>query len=183
CHNQVHLAPRATANQTCSEHELTIDPLPSVRSRRHDYFGNFVDCFSIQESHEGLDVTATSLVDVTAPPVRNFADSPAWEDLAGFIPRDLSADGVGVYQFTLASPRLAPSAAVREYALPSFPRRRPIAEVARDLTARIHADFTFDPKATTVHTPPEELLAHKRGVCQDFAQLAIGCIRSLGLAA
>jgi transglutaminase-like putative cysteine protease len=183
CHNQVHLAPRTTANQTCSEHELTIDPLPSIRARRHDYFGNFVDCFSIQETHEGLDVTATSLVEVTAPSARNLADSPAWDDLAGFIPRDLSADGLAIYQFTLPSSRLAPSAAVREYALPSFTKRRPIAEAARDLTARIHAEFAFDPKATTVHTPPEELLALKRGVCQDFAHLSIGCLRSLGLAA
>jgi transglutaminase-like putative cysteine protease len=183
CHNQVHLAPRSTAQQKCLEHQLVIDPVPSIRSKRQDYFGNEVDYFSIQEAHEGLDVTATSVVEVTAPPARRLSESPAWEDVAGVIPRDQSSNGLGIYYFTLPSPRLVPAAALRDYVLPSFTKRRPIAESVRDLMARIHAEFTFDPKATTVHTPPEELLRLKRGVCQDFAHLAIGCLRSLGLAA
>ena len=111
CHNQVHLSPRNTPNQTCSEHQLMIDPVPSIRSKRLDFFGNYVDYFSIQEAHEGLDVTATSVVEVTAPPARKLSESPAWEDVAGFSPRNLSLDGLAVYQFTLPSPRLAPSAA------------------------------------------------------------------------
>lgn len=183
CHNQVHLSPRNTPNQTCNEHQLVIEPVPSIRSKRLDFFGNYVDYFSIQEAHEGLDVTATSLVEVTPPLARKLSESPAWEDVAGFIPRNLSPDGLAVYHFTLPSPRIAPAAALREYVLPSFPKRRPIAEGVRDLTARIHTEFAFDPKATTVHTPPEDLLVLKRGVCQDFAHLAIGCLRSLGLAA
>jgi transglutaminase-like putative cysteine protease len=182
CHNQVHLAPRATANQTCEEHQLAIEPTPSIRAKRRDYFGNEVDFFSIQEAHEGLDVTATSVVDVSLPPAHKLSASPAWEDVAGFISRDLNPEGLAVYHFSLPSPRVGPAAALREYALPSFAKRRPIGESVRDLTARIHAEFTFDPKATTVHTPPEELLTLKRGVCQDFAHLAIGCLRSLGLA-
>ncbi len=32
-------------------------------------------------------------------------------------------------------------------------------------------------------TPLREVMALRRGVCQDFAHLQIGCIRSLGLAA
>jgi transglutaminase-like putative cysteine protease len=183
CHNQVHLAPRTTTYQTCSDHELTIDPLPSIRARRHDFFGNFVDYFSIQEAHEGLDVTATSTVEVAPPKARKLAESPAWEDVANYIPRDISRDGLHVYQYTLPSPRVSPRPALRDYIAPSFTKRRPIAEAVRDLTARIHAEFAFDPKATTVHTPPEELLTLKRGVCQDFAHLSIGCLRSLGLAA
>jgi transglutaminase-like putative cysteine protease len=77
---------------------------------------------------------------------------------------------------------VAPSEALRDYARPSFPKDRPVFEAARDLTSRIHADFKFDAKATTVHTPPDELLELRRGVCQDFAHLAIGCLRSMGQA-
>ena len=39
------------------------------------------------------------------------------------------------------------------------------------------------PKATTVTTQVREVLAHRRGVCQDFAHLMISCLRSLGLPA
>jgi transglutaminase-like putative cysteine protease len=70
-----------------------------------------------------------------------------------------------------------------EYARSSFPAGRPLPAAMLDLTRRIHADFVYDPKATTVMTQVSEVLAHRRGVCQDFAHLMISCLRSLGLAA
>ena len=70
-----------------------------------------------------------------------------------------------------------------EYAKVSFTPGRPIAEAAFDLITRIHQEFVFDPVATTIATPLAEVLATKRGVCQDFAHLTIGCLRGLGLAA
>jgi transglutaminase-like putative cysteine protease len=42
---------------------------------------------------------------------------------------------------------------------------------------------SYDPGFTTVTTPLEEVLQFRRGVCQDFAHLAVGCVRSMGLAA
>jgi transglutaminase-like putative cysteine protease len=183
CHNQVRLVPRATASQTCYEHQLMIDPRPTIRTLRRDYFGNEVEYFAIQEAHEGLCVTSSSVVDVTAPARGTGEISPAWEEVAANVTTDLSADGLAVYHMTLPSPRVVPSDALREYAAPSFAARRPIFDAVRDLTSRIHNDFPFDAKATTVHTPPEDLLTLRRGVCQDFAHLAIGCLRSLGLAA
>jgi transglutaminase-like putative cysteine protease len=183
CHNQVRLTPRATTSQTCHEHQLTVDPQPSARTRRRDYFGNEVEFFSIQDAHDGLCVTSTSLVDVAVPTQLRGTKSPAWEAIAAAIPADHSVEGLAVEHMTLASPRVRLSEALREYAKPSFPARRPIFEAVRDLTSRIHADFPFDARATTVHTAPEDLLTLRRGVCQDFAHLAIGCLRSLGLAA
>jgi transglutaminase-like putative cysteine protease len=53
----------------------------------------------------------------------------------------------------------------------------------RDLTQRIYKDFTYDARATSVSTPLKDVLRHRRGVCQDFAQVQIGCLRTLGLAA
>ena len=69
------------------------------------------------------------------------------------------------------------------YAAPSFPPGRPVVEAVTDLTTRIFTDFTFDPAFSDVSTPLAEVLDHRRGVCQDFAHLAIGCLRSVGLPA
>ena len=52
-----------------------------------------------------------------------------------------------------------------------------------DLTRRIHKDIAYDPRATTIATPLDQILAKRRGVCQDFAHLEIACLRSLGLPA
>jgi transglutaminase-like putative cysteine protease len=92
-------------------------------------------------------------------------------------------DLVDVYQFTFDSPLVKASADLAAYAAESFTPRRPIVAAVLDLSRRIHADFLFDPTATTVSTPLPEVLALRRGVCQDFAHLATGCLRSLGLAA
>ena len=56
-------------------------------------------------------------------------------------------------------------------------------ESLRSLNRRIFNDFKYDPKATTVATPLEEVLQNRRGVCQDFAHLGIALLRSLGLPA
>jgi transglutaminase-like putative cysteine protease len=64
-----------------------------------------------------------------------------------------------------------------------FPEGSPILVGVRALMIRIHREFAFDPKATTVSTPVMEVFERRRGVCQDFAHLMLSCLRSIGLAA
>ncbi|HWH73770.1 MAG TPA: transglutaminase family protein, partial [Methylibium sp.] len=51
------------------------------------------------------------------------------------------------------------------------------------LHQRLHAEFDYDPQSTHVGTPLLEAFRQRRGVCQDFAHVMIGALRSLGLAA
>jgi transglutaminase-like putative cysteine protease len=172
-----------TDYQECHRYRLEIEPGPSTCTKRPDYFGNEVEYFAIQEAHERLRVTATSDVTVSARPPWAPDSTPAWETLAAGLRTDVSNRGLSAYHLSLASPRAAPSDALREYARPCFAKGLPIGDAARELTRRIFTDFTFDADATTIHTQPDDLLQLRRGVCQDFAHLAIGCLRSFGLAA
>ena len=52
-----------------------------------------------------------------------------------------------------------------------------------DLTRRIFQEFTFDGRATDLSTPVSTVLKIRRGVCQDFAHLAIAACRSMGVPA
>jgi transglutaminase-like putative cysteine protease len=83
---------------------------------------------------------------------------------------------------TFDSPHVRTSAELQAYAAPSFPPGRPVLEAVRDLVTRIHQDFIYDATATEVSTPVATVLSARRGVCQDFAHVAIGCLRALGLA-
>jgi transglutaminase-like putative cysteine protease len=157
---------------------LRITPLPATQSERTDYFGNRVTLFTIQEPHELLEIEARSVVEIDVDAVPWTTHSPAWDEVAARLPEDPE-----VCQFVYESPRVQTGPEFGEYAKPSFPRGRPLAEAVLDLTARIHGDFRFDRKATGVRTKPAEVLALRRGVCQDFAQLQIACLRSLNLAA
>ena len=86
-------------------------------------------------------------------------------------------------QFMFESPHVEMLRDLVAYAEPSFAPRASVVAAALDLTRRIHADFTFDSKATSVSTPLREVLAKRRGVCQDFAKFMTGCLRTLGIPA
>jgi len=73
--------------------------------------------------------------------------------------------------------------AVKDYAAPSFMPGRPLRDVVTELCTRIFRDFTYRSGSTTVSTRVDEVLAVREGVCQDFARLAIACLRANGLAA
>lgn len=183
CHNEAHLLPREAPHQRVLQSELRIRPKPAVCLTRKDFFGNAVTYFALQESHDMLVVTAESQVEVTPVPAPDLGHFPPWEEVREHLGSDLGEEALEARQFLLDSPFVSADEPLHRYAVPSFLSGRPMLEAVHDLMRRIHADFVYDPEFTTVATPLAEVLAHRRGVCQDFAHLAIGCLRSLGLAA
>ena len=180
-HHELHLLPRAVPGQTLQAETLSITPEPAVRRDRVDWFGNRVTHFAIHERHTRLAVTSTLIVDVTRgePP----EDGGAWELSRDWARAAADPGARAAVELALPSARAAPSAAALEFAAPSFPPGRPLAEAARELMRRIHTEFTYDPEATDVATSVDEVLRHRRGVCQDFAHLQIACLRAFGLPA
>jgi transglutaminase-like putative cysteine protease len=179
----VYLTPRSELHHVRTWHELLLTPSPATQTERVDYFGNRVTFFTIQEPHEELEIEARSLVTVEATTPPWPQQSPPWNDVAAALPDSRIAEEIDAYQFIFESPRIRPGEDFAEYAAPSFPRGRPLAEAVLDLMSRIYREFHFDSKATNVRTPPEEVLDKRRGVCQDFAHLQIACLRSLNLPA
>jgi transglutaminase-like putative cysteine protease len=183
CHNLVHLAPRETPGQKTRPHQLLVSPLPAVSKSHTDFFGNHAQFFTVQEPHKRLSVTARSTMHVTEAGPPEVHGTPPWEQVRGALESDRSKPGLDTYQFAFDSPYVKTGPDLADYAAPSFPTERPLLEAVLDLTQRIHRDFRYDHTATTVATPIHEVLRLRRGVCQDFAHLQIGCLRSLGLAA
>lgn len=183
CHNLAHLTPRPGPRQSTTDFRLVVDPDPAVVHERVDFFGNPATFFTVQEPHKKLAVRAehTTTVAPFSPP--DPAATPPWEEVRDLLRTDRSPVVLDACHYSFDSPYVAASAALAEYAAPSFPPGRPLLEAALHLTARIHREFRYDPKATTLSTSLAEVLAGRRGVCQDFAHLQIGCLRSLGLAA
>ncbi len=183
-YGHAHLLPREHAHQRIEATDLTIEPVPGDRRDRLDFFGNRATYFSIHDPHRRLTVTSTSIVEVDDPGAAAAPALPlAWEDAAARTREAADAAGIEARGFVLDSPLVQASAQLREYAGPSFAPGRDLRDAARDLCSRIHHDFEFDASATDVSTTIEEVFDVRRGVCQDFAHLAIGCLRSLGLAA
>ena len=184
CHNEIHLIPRNFPRQDCLQHQVQIDPIPNDYHERYDFFGNSVASFSINQPHEKLMVTALSEVVVEAEkPQLDFYQDIRWESVCERVHSDEEHENLEARQYLLDSPLVTSTPMLAEYARPSFGKGRFLMEAVHDLMQRIHVDFAYDPHFTTVSTPLEEVLEHRRGVCQDFAHLAIGCLRSQGIPA
>ncbi len=183
CHNALHLEPRSSIRQQCHSVELDVRPEPGQVQQQLDYFGNPLTCFTIQQPHGQLVLRAESWVEVTPPEALDLRATPAWETVRDELRCDRCSAALDAYQFVFPSRYVPRTDELAQYALPSFAPQRPLAEAIHDLTRRIYHDFRYDPRATTVATPVHEVLAQRRGVCQDFAHLQLGCLRSLGLPA
>ncbi len=182
-HHLMHLTPRTLGRQRRARHRIELDPAPAALNRRVDYFGNTVTFATIERAHQQLHVTSRSRVAVGPTFIPDPGETPSWEIVRALCRTDRTVSVLEATEFTFASPLVPISAAYADYANPSFPGDRPILDAVTNLAARIHRDFRFDPVATNVSTPLNEVLEKRVGVCQDFAHLQIACLRSLGLAA
>jgi transglutaminase-like putative cysteine protease len=182
-HNQAWLEFRPLDRQQVESFHLKIDPDPSTRTRRIDAFGNPVHMFSFNEGYQRLDVVATTVVTVAENDIHRNLPVTAWEDVVAALKSHQTDADRDALEFGFASHRITSSMEMREYAASSFRPGRNIVEAITELTKRIHAEFTFDSRATTVNTPVAEVFRQRRGVCQDFAHLQIAMLRSLRIPA
>lgn len=183
CQNVAHLAPRICAYQRTITTTLDISPKPAVLDDRVDYFGNPTKFFTIQEQHRRLLVTAKHHVEVLPTTLPVAEQTPPWETVRSQLRTEVTDTVLEAGQFAFDSRYVQAHARYEAYAATSFTAGRPILQAATDLMKRIHQDFVYDQRATTIATPVAEVFEKRRGVCQDFAHLQIACLRSLGLAA
>ena len=175
---------RTCAGQVCEAFSLEISPEPRIRRPWTDYFGNRIWYFSFDQPHRDLSVTARSTIqrfDVPEAQTRRKRrhGKTCVIDCSG----RRTLDTRRAYQYVPESPLIGLLQEAADYARPSFCSRRPLLSGALELMERIHADFEYQQGRTALDTPTAELLRQRRGVCQDFAHLAICCLRSIGLAA
>ncbi len=183
CHNLVMLSPRNDGPVRVQKHHLKISPRPQVMHAREDFFGNQMHAFSVEESHRQLKVTSVSRLRVLQHKPVKAEETRPWESIVEAISSGTDPRWISAAPFQFDSRKIQRSDTFREYALMDFTPGRPILLCALELMNRIHTEFKYDPAATFVNTLPHEVFAIKRGVCQDFAQVGISALRSIGLSA
>lgn len=174
----IHLAPRTVEGQRVQRHSLLIEPAPSWRHDFTDYFGNPASVLGIDDEHGELVMHARTTIEVMPRPPIDLTVGTRWEDVRIRLAAQRNEIDLDAAQYALPSPATRTAHDIIEFARPSFPPGRPVVAAAWDLTSRIFTDFTFDSQATDVSTPVSEVLRQRRGVCQDFAHLALACLRA-----
>ena len=184
CFNEARMSPLNSAHQTCAKNRFVIHPIPDSMHKRFDYFGNNVTSFDILQPHRELSVTVHSEVQVIDHSQQSlFAGSRSWEQVRDSVRTSSDPEVIPQREYLLPSPLIPIMSELQAYAQVSFTEGRDIMEAVRELTERIFKEFKYDPSFTSISTPLETVLEHRRGVCQDFAHLAIACVRSMGVPA
>ena len=179
--HMAHLKPRNDGGQQVLSHRLSVTPEPALLTEATDVYGNTRAFFSLSDAHDDLTVVADSVV------ATRGSDEPAaglaWDTVRERMRYHRKAAWDPASEFVFASPYVPRHENFLDYARPCFAAGRPLWESARELMTKIHTDFEYETEATDVSTPALEALALRKGVCQDFAHIMLGCLRSLGLPA
>jgi transglutaminase-like putative cysteine protease len=185
-HNEARILPRNLPWQHCSNSQVEISPAPLRMRERTDFFGNRVVYFSIEALHDELQVSVTSQIQTRPRPTQDFFSTIPWEQAVSDTTADVrfsNRECLDARLYLLDSPFVHQHDSLARFGLVSFQPSCNMLDAVLDLNQRIFKEFAYDPDSTTIATPLSEVLANRSGVCQDFAHLAIGCLRSLGLAA
>lgn len=184
CYNLANVIPRNTEHQRCIKSLVTFSPEPAKARKRTDYFGNKTYNFEIQKPHTELTITAVSDVQINDDTRELDLDlGVSYGDALNYLCQTMNQETIEAREFLLNSPMIDINEALKEYARPSFHIDHSLNSCVSDLTTRIFNDFSYDSNFTTIATPLSDVLEHKRGVCQDFAHLQIGCLRAMGIPA
>ncbi|NDK91001.1 transglutaminase family protein [Gordonia desulfuricans] len=179
-YGRCYLTPRELPGQRVVRSEVRIDPEPDDRSTGLDVYGNIDTYFHVRTPHSVLEVSGVSVVDVDPIDQGLLVSAAArtpWEQAR---PAVLGAGVAAEFTYDLDPPEITP--AVADYARAVFTPGRPLVEAVTDLTSRIFHDFTYRSGSTAISTRVDTVMARREGVCQDFARVALACLRSVGLA-
>jgi transglutaminase-like putative cysteine protease len=169
---EARLGPRSDADQHWLGFDLRTSP-PAAVNQFVDGFGNVTHLITLAVPHPHLEIVARSTVDTLLEDPFSTPASPQTE---------LTASEHADY---LTPSPLVPVTEDLEFLAAQFKPGGPVEtfDTVRSLMEFIYREFEYAPQVTTVATTVPEVLAHRRGVCQDFTHVLIGMCRALGIAA
>ena len=170
--NEARMTPLTTADQILLRTRVEVTPTPWTTEYR-DYWGSVVTAFEVHEPHDELLVVATSTVQTSDPAA--VEQRVPWGALGAVRDRHV--------EFLTVSGWVAPPADL-------LAELEPLREQAATPSAYAHAvcDFINDrlsyvEGATEVTSTGADAWGARSGVCQDFAHIALGVLRSAGIPA
>lgn len=184
CYERGFLQPRPTPTQSIVSNDITVSPEPDIMTEHVDYFGNHSYYLEVRTPHKLLDIVQTSVFDIEWPRV-DLENLDRWTvaEAAADLEKSEEIDEVERVGYLLESSLVAIEQKVRDYAGGILAPGRPLGEAILALVSEIFSGFKYSKGSTSTKTTLPELLDLRAGVCQDFAHLAVGCFRAVGLPA
>lgn len=176
--NEARLHPTSAGRQVC--HDFRLDVQPQARVTHYiDLYQNWVHLFDVSDSHGALAVTATSYVETDDQLSGPGPGSPPipFADLAACTQMDMCHDFLQASRYVNLSPE------IWRLALDMTTGLTDVWSAAVTIMHEVHRGFRYEPNATDVSTRSDDVLKSRAGVCQDFAHVSLGLLRSLKIPA
>ena len=175
--NEAHLQPFSNDQQIVESFVLKV--LPSTRLRHYkDFYSNCIHHFEIPEPHTTLHVESQLTV-ATMPPKWLALDATS----APMTRIKEAMQGERAYDFVLPSRYVDVAPETWRLAVDATHGEEDIWQTAVRVMRYVHGHLTYESFSTRVHTHMREVLAQRRGVCQDFAHVMLGLCRTLKIPA
>ena len=172
-YNELRMTPATEPGQTTLENRLRVRPMTWSHVYR-DYWGAHVTAMEAIGDHSSLEVEATSTVERSdSVPLPTGG---TWNDLTD--PRLLDLQN----EYVTNTERTDPGDEIVELAQEARGPRSP-RDTAYRVVEVVRERMTYETGVTHVHSGAQQAWAEGRGVCQDFAHVTIGALRSLGMPA
>ena len=169
--------PQDNASQRIISRRLEVTP--EVRVDHYvDYFGNNVEFFSIPHRHHSL--TVTSEADIETALVQ--PSEAALDISVGEARQIFNSRRYQLFEFMEPSHHV-PLNQHRRIRKQFFRQADSFGAALRALNTWIYKNFEYRSGETTISTPIHDVVAQRRGVCQDFAHLMLAILRSNGIPA
>ena len=165
-HHIAHLRARTFPGQKVTSIGILTQPASALAVQHVDHFGNLVDIYRIDQSHQRFDIEVRAAVEVKFPEPPPAERTPPWEEIR----RALGGDGfpapIEASEFVHDSPLVPVDEALGAYGARSLAPGRPI------LAAAYVSGYI-----RTVHSPEEIEL---RGADASHAWVAVWCGAAAG---
>lgn len=161
---------------------MQIDPAPSTIKSTLDIYGNSVSRFSLDQSHKKCTIIVTSAVD-TADSLIPLPDTSPVTEIKSLLAADLSSAGLMAHDCMLTSVYVPWLSDIKSLLAQLPATDTPVLEFANALMNFIYTEFEYDSGFSTLVTPITDIISARKGVCQDFAHLAIAILRQCGIPA
>lgn len=172
--NEIRLFPDNFENQEVFQHQLLITTNPIVEIST-DFYGNRLGNFNILAPHKEMSIESRMVVQVNHSLKIPEIDTAIVHDLAVAKVKNSSLLRLSY-----------PENIAQQKKIDAFLKRinyleKPITEIAQKCSEYIYKNFTYTKGITTIETTVDEILMHKKGVCQDFAHVLLQFLRTAGI--
>ncbi len=173
-YNEARITPISNDRQLALESSVDVSPT-AVVYRYWDWWGTLVHSFDLQDPHDELVITGTSVVE-TSGPVDPPATVVTWDELRSARLRDQYAEVLSASGYVPLDDGVSALAADLDRSLDPL-------ETCDAVIACVRGHLRYERGTTTVSTTAADALRIGSGVCQDFTHLALGLLRARGIPA